>query len=30
MFGTQVEDAITGDTSGDYKNLLKTLLGARV
>ncbi|CAN0917084.1 Annexin D3 [Linum grandiflorum] len=30
LYGTQVEDAITGDTSGDYKNLLKTLLGARV
>ncbi|CAI0560244.1 unnamed protein product [Linum tenue] len=30
MFGTNLEDAITGDTSGDYKHFLKTLVGATV
>lgn len=29
MYGVSVEDAVIGDTSGDYKNFLLTLLGAK-
>ncbi|CAN1822740.1 hypothetical protein LINPERHAP1_LOCUS30072 [Linum perenne] len=28
MFGTKLEDDVIGDTSGDYKDTLLTLLGA--
>lgn len=30
MYKSSMDDAVTGDTSGDYKNFLLTLLGAEV
>jgi annexin A13 len=30
IFKTNLDGAVTGDTSGDYKDFLMTLLGARI
>lgn len=30
MYNTSLDNAVIGDTSGDYKNFLMTLLGARI
>jgi len=30
MYKSSVEDAVIGDTSGDYKNFLLTLLGKSI
>jgi hypothetical protein len=30
MYNTSLDNAVIGDTSGEYKNFLMTLLGARI
>lgn len=30
MYNTGLDNAVIGDTSGDYRNFLMTLLGARI